>query len=396
MDDIERIAELTDSLKQISFPATGIDLPTGSVAVIVNYYAGHFGGSLSQLLKCLTAVKVCAEFEKYAAYAVPVCLVCRDAAPEVSTSEISRDALQKIDGSLEEIFPNGDSEALTALKEAFAPDTDFVSSCARWLKGLLKDFGVIVAEYDAATSGNPVYCVAPHSNALIYSTGFAKVADALVPNQNSDGSEPRCFRQSRMLPTAAFVMDYAEIPEYVNSLPFWERGGFVRPLFLPSPTVSITNAGSLKTLKRYGLGFEKLFEGKERVMDYVRETLKSDVPVSLQKLKDETRAVLEELETAVFAANGERSDRIRKARAARIVYQLEKILKHSRAALADKEETAKNRISKACDFLAPLGKRQQDVLRGAYILVYYGLTGLRELYERLDITATHHQLIEIN
>ena len=131
-------------------------------------------------------------------------------------------------------------------------------------------------------------------------------------------------------------------------------------------------------------------------MDYVRETLKSDVPDRLQKLRDETCAVLDELETTVFAASGERSDRIRKARAARITYQLEKIKRHSRVALTDKEKAAANRICKACDFLAPLGRRQQDALGGAQIPVSYGGAGLRALFERLDITTPDHQLIEMN
>jgi hypothetical protein len=131
-------------------------------------------------------------------------------------------------------------------------------------------------------------------------------------------------------------------------------------------------------------------------MEYVREMLKSDVPVRLQKLREETGAVLDELKTAVFAARGERSERIHLSRAARIIYQLEKIQRHSSEALTNKEKAAERRICKACDFLAPLGRRQKDALGGAQIPLYYGRAGLRGLYERLDITTQNHQLIEMD
>ena len=372
-----RIAELADSIKQRSFPSSDIDLPPGYVAVVANVYADPLGGPLSQLLKCLTAVKICAEFEKNGVAAAPVCCVRKDAQPDFLPWEINfvdrgsklhcLQSAARDEDFFEKIFPDGDRESLSALKEAFAPGTYSVSSCARWLEYLMKDFGVLVIEQGA-----------------------------VAPDHNSGDSEPLCLRQSRELPVAAFVADSSEITEYVKALPLWDRDGLPRPLVWPCPDVTISNARNLKTLKRYGLDFSQLFDGKERVMDYVRVALKSDVPARLQKLRDEAVAVLDELETAVFAARGERSDRIRKARAARIIYQLEKTQKHSRDALADKEKAAANRICKTCDFLAPLGRRQKDVLCAAQIPVSYGRAGLRELYERLDITTPNHQLIEIN
>jgi len=379
--EIGRIAELADSIltcgmklkKQV--PPSGVDLPPGCVAVVANISAGLFGGPLSQLLKCLAAVKVRGEFEKNGVSAVAVCYVSGDSPPGFSPWEICLvDRGSKLhclkssaDGNeVERIFPDGDREALSALKEAFAPGLNVVASCARWFEYLLKDFGVIVVEDGAVAAG-----------------------------RDSGGSEPRCLRQGRELPVAAFVADSLEIGEYVKALPLYEREGIPRPLVWPCPDATISGARSMKTLKRYGLDFTRLFEGKERVMDYVRGTLKSDVPDGLRKLLDEARAVLDELETAAFAARAERSDRVHKARAARITYQLEKIQRHSRGALADKEKAAENRIRKACDFLAPLGRRQQDTLGAAQIPLSYGLAGLHALYERLDIATTNHQLMEL-
>ena len=363
------------TIKKIDIPK----LPEGSVAIIANFYASLFGGPLSQLLKCLTAVKVCAEFEEKGVSAVPVCLVNQNVPPGFSKFEInfidrgskihclksygkeedSRGAFigckstEKLFEEVENIFPDGDRDALSALKDAFVHDTDFVSSCARWVKYMFKEFGALVIEHDAL---------------------------------------PQCLT----LPVAALVMDSAEIAEYGKDVSPWKRDDIPRPIVRPLPDVTISNARSLKTLKRYGLDLSRVFDGKAHAMDYVRKTLESDVPACLQKLRDETSAILDELETAAFSAHGELSIQISKARAARIIYQLDKIQKHSRAAIADKQKAAENRINKACDFLTPFGRRQQDTMGGAQFPLLYGMAGLRALYERLDITTPDHQLIEMD
>ncbi|MDR0310120.1 MAG: hypothetical protein LBJ21_00895, partial [Acidobacteriota bacterium] len=223
------------------------------------------------------------EFEEKGVAAIPVCVVRHDApngflpreisfvdrgsklyslkstGREAGTPETAIDVgeLKNLFEEIEKIFPDGDGEALSALKEAFAPDTDLVSSCARWLKYLLNDFGVIVIERGA--------------------------------------TESRCLQQGRTLPAAVFVADSMEIEECVKALSQREGDGVIRPIIRRCPDATISNARNLKTLKRYGLDFERLFDGKERVMEYVREMLKSDVPVRLQKLREETGAVLDEL-----------------------------------------------------------------------------------------------------
>ena len=368
-------------VKQILFSASAANLPSGSVAVVSNFYAGLFGGPLSQLIKCLTAVKVCAEFEKNGTAAVPVCLVRQDAplgfspieitlidrgsglhylkssGMEVNTAEAVVDVknYDRLFGEIEKIFPDGDREALLAMKEAFYHDAESVSSCARWLKYMLKDFGAIVVEHDALPQNPP-------------------------------------------FPVAAFVADSSEISEYANEATLHERDDATRPIIWPLPDVTISNVRIMKTLRHYELDISRIFDGKEQVMDYARGTLKSDVPDRLQKLLDETVAVLDELERSAFSepCEYERSVRIRKARSARIVYQIKKIHKHTCAALAEKEKTAENRIRKACDFLSPFGRWQQNTLGCAQVPISHGRAGLRALYERLDITTQNHQLIEMD
>lgn len=382
--------KMSELIKQISFPASIVDTPPGSVAVAANFYAGLFGGPLSQLLKCLAAVKICAEYKNNGVVAVPVCLVRKDAPPGFLQGEINlidrhsklyclktagreetsqvnfvgREDAKRIFEEIERIFPDGDRESLSALKEAFVSDQNLVPSCARWLKYLLKDYGVTIVEYDV-----------------------------LLESNNSSDSKS----QVKILPVSIFVADSTEIAEY-DKVPR-DHDDVPPPIIRLCPNVTISNARSLKTLNRYGLDLERLFDGKENVLDSVSETMKSDVPDRLQKLRDETRAVFEELsvqEPAIFAGRGEHSGRIRKSRTARIVYQLEKIQRHSDNALANREASAKNRICKACDFLAPLGRRQQDTLGGAQIPLSFGMAGLRALYEQLDISTQNHQLIEMN
>ena len=377
---------LANLIKQISFPTSVPDLTPGSVAVVTNYYTGIFGGPLSQLLKCLTAVKICAELEKNGASAVPVCLVRHDTPPGFSQDEInfidrasklhclksaeiekgnteaviSGEDIERLFKEIEKIFPNGDHETLSTLKEAFIPGADLVSSCVKWLKYLMKDFNAIILEYDIMSA-----------------------------NQNPDAFKS----QTRELSVAAVVVDLAEMAEYVKAPQ--ERWDVPVTFVRPCPDVTISNARNMKTLRCYKLDFERLTGDKEHVIECVRKTLKSDVPDHLQKLRDETVTVLDELEPTAFAMPGKRSEIIRKARSARIIYQMDKILKHSREALENKEKAAENRVSKALEYFSPLGLRQQDTLGGAQVPLVYGQAGLRALYDRLDITTKNRQLIEM-
>ena len=371
-----------DACASGGFVISSYDANSGSVAVVTNFYAGLFGGPLSQLLKCLTAVKVCAEFKINGATAFPVCLVRHDTPPGFSPWEINlidrhsklhclktagrEDAgiqgdledIEKLFAKIEKIFPDGDRETLSALKEAFISDTNIVLSCANWLKYLFKDYGITIVEYDA-----------------------------FMAEKNPCG----IIHKSLSMPVVAIVADTAEIDEYDKTPPKYAVDT-PQPIVRPCPDATIINARSMKTLKRYGLHPREIF-GAPRVF---HEDTAKNVPERLQKIRDEAAAVLDELETGAFAGRGDRSARIREARAARIIYQLEKIQRHSRNAIANKEKTAESRISKARDFLSPLGRRQQDVLGGAQIPLFYGMAGLRALYERLDITTKNHQLIELD
>ena len=363
------------------------DANSGSVAVVTNFYAGLFGGPLSNLLKCLTAVKACAEFEKNGTTAVPVCLVQKDTPSGFSPWEINlidrhsklhclktavmedaeiqgcRDDIKKLFAEIEKIFPECDRETLFALKEAFITDAEpheiswLVSSCACWLEYLLKDFGITIV-----------------------------TTDAFATDQNTCDIK----RQRLTLPVAAIVADDAEIEEYDKTLPVHVYT--TQPILRACPDVTIINARSLKTLKRYGLHPREI-SGAPRIF---HEDTAKNVPERLQKLRDETAAVLGELETGTFASHGDRSKRIRNARTARIIYQLEKIQRHCSNAITGKEKTAENRIRKVRDFVTPLGRRQQVTLGSAQIPLFYGMAGLHALYDRLDITTQNHQLIELD
>ena len=366
---------------------TNIDSLQTSVLIVTNFYTSIFGGPLSQLLKCLTAAKIGVGLKKSGVAAVPVCIVHRYAPSgfipyeinlidkhsglhcltlagmDENTQEIivGGKSIELLFGEINNIFPDGDGESLSVMKDTFIPGANYVSSCMRWLEYLLKDFSVLVVEHNDFV--------------------------------------PEYLRHGRMFPITAFVADSAEIMEGRNALLPWERDDNPRPPVIPCPDVTIANARSLKTLKHYDLDFDQLFDGRERVMDYLYGAMESDVPDHMRKLRDDTRVALEELYGVQNAAPGARCDRsfrICKTRAAKIIYQLEKIRRHSSAALAVSKATAEKRIRNACDFLSPLGRRQMDVLGGAQIPLSYGRAGLRTIYERLDISDRNHQLIEID
>ena len=363
--ETNRIQDLACSFRSV----TNTGFPDGSVAVIVNFFTSLFGGPLSQLLKCLTAIKVCAELAKAGVAAVPVCWIrpdpprdfpsrliyLLDRRYELHRLELSETEPQTVCGSsvntlfneIEKIFPEGcDEETLTALRRAFSPDMDFSSANAAWIEILLKEWG------------------------------------ARVWNDTDVSGEPICLLQSQTFPVAAVVVDAHEIPAYAGQF----------PLILPRCRATIISARLRKTLERYNVDFNRLFAGKTRVMESLRSV--HTVPDRLAELTTDVRDCLNNLE--IFDARNARFAKIRKTRGERIVYQLEKTRRHYLNAVAAWEHTADARIHKACNAIAPFSSSQEDVIGGIQIPLRYGQTGLRILYEKLDIRKFEHQLIEMD
>lgn len=390
--ETHRIRSVAESVKRARIQNDRLPLGAGSVAVVANFNASLFGGPIAQILKCLTAIKVCEELKQQGIAASPVCWIHSESlcgsAPYVwqlldRNFDIHQFAFEdalplcQIAEMLAEIERIGagsfDNETLELLKSSFGACETLASGNAQWISSLMKEWGMIV--------------LTPESPAIQNDRNEAQSA---VLNQQD------CIRavmQSRVLPVVAFVADPQEIYEFAKAAPVYEALHMVQPIIWPRCSATIINSRSRRTLERYQINFSRLFGGEVSVMEYVKNSVVNDAPEILQKLKSEADVCL--LEAGLLESQDKRFSKIRDRCREKILYQLDKLHRHAAGALKIKEQTAMRKVHRACNFLAPNGHLQETELGGIQIPLRYGRAGLRTLYDKLDIRNLEHQIIEL-
>ncbi|MDR1726363.1 MAG: bacillithiol biosynthesis BshC [Acidobacteriota bacterium] len=389
------LAALADALRRWPPPATPQALPQGSVAVLAECRAGLFGGALAQLLRCLTAAKVCAELRERGVDATPVCRVRpADAQSPLETHLVDRryglhrlapgDALGEgvcggwtdaLLAEIEGLFPPdaaGGDDALASLKEAFSPGTAFVDANVRWLGRLLRPWGVVVEGFDVGDA--------------------AEAGGARDGGRGGEAPPPsplgRALERRRALPVAVVVTEPQDAPRHRA------HDGILVPIPWPRARVTMSSARVEATLRRYALDPGHLREGLDAVMGRVRGELRGDVPARLRGLEEDVGDALAGL--VALDARDRRFAKARRSRGERILYQLGKLRRHVDGALARRERVAEARLRKACDFLAPQGRWQDEVLGSLQVPLRHGASGVQTLYEGLDVGTFGHQLIRMD
>jgi uncharacterized protein YllA (UPF0747 family) len=390
--DIDRICAVAESAAKACSSQGNLSLGSGSVAVVANLNGNLFGGPVSQILKCLTAIKVCEELKQQGIAAAPVCWIHselpRGCAPYAlqlldRNNEIHRFAsentfsLNQIAEMLAEIEQIGagsfDAETLEWLKDSFGSCETLAAGNAQWMSALMKEWGMIVLN-----SESPAVQKA------------CEEAAAAVPDQKN---RPIALTQSRVLPVAVFIADPQDIAEFVNAVPVYETLSMAQPLVWPCFSATIIDSRSRRTLDRYRLDFLQLFAGEAHVLEFVKKSITNEAPEILRKVKAEAEASL--LEMGSMAPSDKKFHKIQDRCRQKILYQLDKLHRHAVGAANAKEQTATRKIHRACNFLAPNGHVQEMEIGGIQIPLRYARAGLQAIYEKLNTRILEHQLIEL-
>jgi uncharacterized protein YllA (UPF0747 family) len=354
---------LTENIQRISRP--------DAVAVVADLYPGLFGGPVCQVLKCLTAIKVCEILMKNSCNAVPVAWTHAAAPPEFPDQSVSfldhnagthsfkPSSAEVVSQSLSELIPRiadfgrgeFDTESLSILRNSFTRERSLSSATARLFRGLMRDFGMIVIHHSDSSAA-------------------------------SSGTTP--------LPVLARVIGPCEIDSFARGIPQLYRTGFSQTMVWPQVSATIGDARIRRTLGKYHLELPDLYRGEREVLDRLKREWPSTGLAKLEGLAVEVEAGMEELKSCfsekAFLKAGSSSRE-------KVLYQIGKLGNLFKAAMKSKEQTASLRIRKACNFMAPNGRLQEKELAGIQIPLSYSLAGLRMLYEKLDILNFEHQLI---
>jgi uncharacterized protein YllA (UPF0747 family) len=400
-----------------------------SGVVIVNFCGSLFGGPMSQVLKCLTAIKVCEELETRGISALPLCWVgVADPAnfPKGSVTLLDREMelhrlhlrdsettgflpaeplpANRVSALLSQIEELGrgafDAETLETLRVAFVVEATVSSASAHLMSDLMEPWGMVVLDADA-----------PEFEA-IREEALAQVPDevrnfgslvqeqtAVLNNAGYFGEFSESFAldflaQNSMLPVLAHVIDPMEVYSYAAALPVLDSAGLPRPLFWPRASASIIDARSRRILHRHKLHLHRLFSGEAEVINEILNGVPRSASGILNDLKREVESRIAELK----AIDPSGKEFMKKAFSYRekIIYQLEKLHKMCAAAHIRKEHAVTRQIHRACSLLAPNQRPQERELAGIQIPLRYSRAGLQLLYAKLDILINEHQLIPMD
>ncbi|MBN2320170.1 MAG: bacillithiol biosynthesis BshC [Acidobacteria bacterium] len=403
---------------------------SNSVAVVANIEAGIFGGALSQFLKCLTAVKVCRELAGHEINAVPVCWIqsprsgrrslCGSVRILDARSELHRlrippedpggfpfgpavpfDQVSDLIDQVEAIGGDAfDPEVLEMLKVFYTRDATWSSACAGLISALMDEWGIVSVDSEVAGFQAKAYTAflpllhrvsgTKHSR----EKGDDRSAQADIAALNNPETQQDYYIQSCILPVFARIVDPCELSSYMEAQPGFESIGLVPPISWPASSATVVDARRRKILKKYRIRIPDLLKGEEEVLRFISGTLAhSSIDA---KLEDVKMAVEQHVADLAGPGMGNKSFRRAKERSRKhVVYQLDKMKNRIETTRKRKQEVMQRQIRRACGFLAPDGKRQEEGLAGVAFVLRYSRSILSFLYENLDIMRFEHQLIDL-
>ena len=372
-----------------------------SVAVTTNLYPGLFGGPTVQILKCLTAIKVCDQLSKHGITAVPVGWICAAAPAGFSASSIllldneselhplqlSRSGatefalaaqafqsqITSLLGQIEEIgHGTFDPEMLGMLRESFRPGFTIARATGYMIAELMEEWGMLIID----------------SSAPEFQAVFPQIAYG-VPSL--EDAYRTYLSQSSVLPVISCVVDPDEVASFIGAQPFFDRVDFVRPMPWPQASATLMDIRSSRTLARYQLSLSRLFSGEQRIMSELQKALPRGSSEKLIRLKAEAEARIAGLKD--LNPSGKNFGKTLASGREKILFQISKLAEHFDKARDRKFETARRQIHKTCNLLAPNGKLQERELAGIQMPLRYSRSVFRSLYEKLDILKFEHQII---
>jgi uncharacterized protein YllA (UPF0747 family) len=403
-----REKELFNRLANAAAPGfeRGMDgIRNGSVAVVLDLQSCLFGGPVSQILKCLTAIRVCEELGKIGIPAVPIGCVnganhsaysrwsinLLDSESEIHNVRLKRsetaglsihdpipsDQVEELLSRIEELGHGSfNRETMEIIRSAFVSSASLSSATANLMAELMKEWGMLFLDA-AAEDIKPVFNEA------------ANLVRSSIDNQH-DFLPRLCLA----MPVVACIVDPYDIYAYEQAMPVFDEIGLPRPAAWPQSSATVLDARSRRILNRFKLDPTQLFAGEEEIANGIEKSLPHLSTGKFKDLESEVEALMDEIDSLDPAA----SELIKAAASCRekVVYQLRKVHESCAAAGNNKKQVMRRQIHTLCNFLAPNGCLQERELGGVQIPLRYSKTGIRVLYEKLDIMKSEHQLISMD
>jgi bacillithiol biosynthesis cysteine-adding enzyme BshC len=201
--------------------------------------------------------------------------------------------------------------------------------------------------------------------------------------------------QDYLLPTAGIIGGAAEIAYFAQLRPNYELLGRIPPLILPRASLTLIEKRHAKTMSRFNLSFNDIFEGGEAVL---RKVVEGGLDQNTAIVFDETETVineqLERLRQSLHGVDPTLAEALKGGRE-KILYQLHHMRTRFVHSRSRRDEVTRQQIERMSTALYPHRNLQERELNICYFLARYGYEVLDQIYAAIDPERPDHQLLLI-
>lgn len=230
-------------------------------------------------------------------------------------------------------------------------------------------------------------------NSVTFSVEQLAEIARLEPWRFSPSVVLRSVVQDYLLPTVAYFGGAAEIAYFAQS------GEVYRVLDRPvTPIIhresfTVVEPKHRKTLAKYGLEIEDLFEGLEKIYPRIVEThLNREGAEVFGEVQSSIAAELDRLERTMTAVDATLRDNLEKRRR-KIMYHLDVLRSKFNAAQMRKDDAVRAQVESMFASLLPERHLQERSLNIAYFFNRYGRSFIDWVYEAIDLDDKDHRIL---
>ena len=200
--------------------------------------------------------------------------------------------------------------------------------------------------------------------------------------------------QDTLLPTVAYVGGPAEVAYFAQLQPVYHLVDRPMPVIVPRASATLVDRESAKTLERYAIRLEELFEDSEALM---RKAVERSIDTSTTEVFNETERQLDENLERLRAALADLDPTLVKSLEGgqrKMLYQLEKLRTRFVHRATERDATLRRRLGALETMLHPHKSPQERTLNAYTYLALAGYGLIEDLAAAIDPEKRDHQVVD--
>ena len=200
--------------------------------------------------------------------------------------------------------------------------------------------------------------------------------------------------QDTLLPTVAYVGGPAEVAYFAQLQPVYHLVDRPMPVIVPRASATLVDRESAKTLERYAIRLEELFEDSEALM---RKAVERSIDTSTTEVFNETERQLDENLERLRAALADLDPTLVKSLEGgqrKMLYQLEKLRTRFVHRATERDATLRRRFGALETMLHPHKSPQERTLNAYTYLALAGYGLIEDLAAAIDPEKRDHHVVD--